>query len=576
MHSFSNKEISELLSEYTDLMKIMGENKYRIRAYDNAARIVSDRSIDIEKLAKENRLEEIKGIGQGIAKTIKDIFIDGYCQPLDELKKELPPGFEDLLNIPGLGPKTAQKFLDELDIKNIEELKKALKNEEIRKLKGMGPKTEKNLLEALSDYEDYVSYINLNKALSTSESLIKELQEKSDQILEIETAGSTRRKKIKIGDIDILMAVKDKKEHSLLKVIRSLDLIEDILLKGDTKISARTTEGLQVDFRIVNSQEYPAALLYFTGSKYHNVKLRQIANKLGYKLNEYGLFDADKRLNTASEAEIYKLLDLKYIEPEMREDQGEIEAAQQDKLPDLINLKDIKGDFHLHSNYSDGALTIEEMIKAGMERGYHSLAITDHSQSLKIAHGLSADRVKKQWLEIEELRTKYPDFLILKGIEVNIKKDGSLDYGDSLLKGFDVVIGSVHDNFNLSRQAMTNRIIKAIEHEYIDIIGHPTGRMLGQRKPYELDFSKVIEAAKKNNVLLEINASPARFDLNDKMARDVLDSNVKLVINTDAHHSQQYAYMRYGIYIARRAWAKKEDIINTSSQKEIKKLFGVK
>ncbi|MBS3811446.1 MAG: DNA polymerase/3'-5' exonuclease PolX [Halanaerobiales bacterium] len=576
MHSFSNKEISELLSEYTDLMKIMGENKYRIRAYDNAARIVSDRSIDIEKLAKENRLEEIKGIGQGIAKTIKDIFIDGYCQPLDELKKELPPGFEDLLNIPGLGPKTAQKFLDELDIKNIEELKKALKNEEIRKLKGMGPKTEKNLLEALSDYEDYVSYINLNKALSTSESLIKELQEKSDQILEIETAGSTRRKKIKIGDIDILMAVKDKKEHSLLKVIRSLDLIEDILLKGDTKISARTTEGLQVDFRIVNSQEYPAALLYFTGSKYHNVKLRQIANKLGYKLNEYGLFDADKRLNTSSEAEIYKLLDLKYIEPEMREDQGEIEAAQQDKLPDLINLKDIKGDFHLHSNYSDGALTIEEMIKAGMERGYHSLAITDHSQSLKIAHGLSADRVKKQWLEIEELRTKYPDFLILKGIEVNIKKDGSLDYGDSLLKGFDVVIGSVHDNFNLSRQAMTNRIIKAIEHEYIDIIGHPTGRMLGQRKPYELDFSKVIEAAKKNNVLLEINASPARFDLNDKMARDVLDSNVKLVINTDAHHSQQYAYMRYGIYIARRAWAKKEDIINTSSQKEIKKLFGVK
>jgi len=576
MHSFSNKEISELLSEYTDLMKIMGENKYRIRAYDNAARIVSDRSIDIEKLAKENRLEEIKGIGQGIAKTIKDIFIDGYCQPLDELKKELPPGFEDLLNIPGLGPKTAQKFLDELDIKNIEELKKALKNEEIRKLKGMGPKKEKNLLEALSDYEDYVSYINLNKALSTSESLIKELQEKSDQILEIETAGSTRRKKIKIGDIDILMAVKDKKEHSLLKVIRSLDLIEDILLKGDTKISARTTEGLQVDFRIVNSQEYPAALLYFTGSKYHNVKLRQIANKLGYKLNEYGLFDADKRLNTSSEAEIYKLLDLKYIEPEMREDQGEIEAAQQDKLPDLINLKDIKGDFHLHSNYSDGALTIEEMIKAGMERGYHSLAITDHSQSLKIAHGLSADRVKKQWLEIEELRTKYPDFLILKGIEVNIKKDGSLDYGDSLLKGFDVVIGSVHDNFNLSRQAMTNRIIKAIEHEYIDIIGHPTGRMLGQRKPYELDFSKVIEAAKKNNVLLEINASPARFDLNDKMARDVLDSNVKLVINTDAHHSQQYAYMRYGIYIARRAWAKKEDIINTSSQKEIKKLFGVK
>lgn len=576
MHSFSNKEISEILSEYTDLMKIMGENKYRIRAYDNASRIVSDRSIDIEKLAKEDRLEEIKGIGQGIAKTIKDIFIDGYCQPLDELKKELPPGFEDLLNIPGLGPKTAQKFLDELDIKNIEELKKALKNQEIRKLKGMGTKTEKNLLEALLDYEDYVSYINLNKALSTSESLIKEIKEKSDQILEIETAGSIRRKKIKIGDIDILMVVKDKKEHSLLKVIRSLDLIEDILLKGDTKISARTTEGLQVDFRIVNSQEYPAALLYFTGSKYHNVKLRQIANKLGYKLNEYGLFDEDKRLNTASETEIYKLLDLKYIEPEIREDQGEIEAARQDKLPDLINLKDIKGDFHLHSNYSDGALTIEEMIKAALERGYHSLAITDHSQSLKIANGLSEDRVKKQWLEIEELREKYPDFLILKGIEVNIKKDGSLDYGNNLLKGFDVVIGSVHDNFNLSRQAMTNRIIKAIENEYIDIIGHPTGRMLGQRKPYNLDFSKIIEAAKKNNVLLEINASPARFDLNDKMARDTLDSNVKLIINTDAHHSEQYAYMRYGIYIARRAWAEKEDIVNTSSQKEIKKLFGVK
>lgn len=576
MHSFSNKEIAEMLSEYTDLMKIMGENKYRVRAYDNAARIVSDRTIDLEKMVKEDRLEEIKGIGEGIAGTIKDIFAKGYCEPLEELRKDLPPGFEELLNIPGLGPKTAGKFLEELKISNIEDLKQALKDQKIRDLKGMGAKTEENLLEALKEYEEYTSFINLNQALESSAKLIKELKEKSDQIIDIETAGSTRRKKIKIGDIDILIAVKDKKDHNLLAVIKELEPIKDILLEGDTKISGRTTEGLQVDFRIVNEDEYPAALLYFTGSKYHNVKLRQIAKDKGYKLNEYGVFKGDKRIEASSEADIYKLLDLKYMEPEIREDRGEIEAARKDELPDLIRLEDIKGDFHVHSNYSDGALSIKEMVKAAQERGYQAIAFTDHSKSLSIANGLSVERVKNQWQEIEEVRDKWPDFLILKGIEVDIKKDGSLDYPDQILAGFDIVIASIHTNFNMSKEQMTERIIKAIESPYVDIIGHPTGRMLGQRQPFEFDFEKVLAKAKENKVVLEINASPSRFDLNDTMARDALREGVKLIINTDSHHSDQYDYMEYGIYIARRAWAQKEDIINTYSIKELTELFEVK
>ena len=576
MYSFSNKEIAEMLSEYTDLMKIMGENKYRVRAYDNASRIVSDRTIDLEKMVKEDRLKEIKGIGEGIAGTIKDIFAKGYCEPLEDLRKELPPGFEELLNIPGLGPKPAGKFLEELEISNIDELKQALKDQKIRELKGMGAKTEENLLEALKEYEEYTSYINLDQAIRTSDKLIKELKEKSDEILDLETAGSTRRKKIKIGDIDILMSVKDKKDHNILETIKSLEPIKDILLEGDTKISARTQEGLQVDFRIVNQDEYPAALLYFTGSKYHNVKLRQIAKDKGYKLNEYGVFAGEDRIEADSEEEIYKLLDLKYMEPEIREDRGEVEASQNDSLPKLITLNDIKGDMHVHSDYSDGSMSIDDMVKAAKKRDYKYIAFTDHSQSLNIANGLSEKRVKEQWEEIEEIRKKHPDFLILKGIEVDIKKDGSLDYSDEILEGFDIVIASVHANFNLPKDEMTERIIKAIKSPYVDIIGHPTGRMLGQRQPFEFDYEQVLEACKENDVVLEINASPSRFDLNDIMAKDAISAEVKLIINTDSHHSDQYNYMRYGVFIARRAWAEKENIVNTYSIEEIKQLFEVK
>ena len=575
MHSFSNKEISDMLSEYTDLMKIFDENKYRVRAYDNASRIVSDRTIDLEKMVKEDNLEEINGIGEGIAGTIKDIFEKGYCEELEELREQLPAGFEELLNIPGLGPKTAGKFLEEMEIKNIDDLKKALQNKEVRKLKGMGAKTEENLLEALKEYEEYTNYINLDQALKTSEKLIEKLKENSDEILKIETAGSTRRKKIKIGDIDILISVKNKKDHNLLETIRNLAEIQDILLEGETKISARTTEGLQVDFRMVTDEEYPAALMYFTGSKYHNVRLRQIAKDKNYKLNEYGVFEDDKRLDADSEAEIYELLDLKYIEPEIREDKGEIEAAQNDGLPNLITIDDIQGDFHVHSNYSDGALSIEEMVKAAKERGYKALAFTDHSQSLNIANGLSVERVKKQWKEIEEVRENHPDFLILKGIEVDIKKDGTLDYDDEILSGFDLVIASVHNNFNLPADEMTNRIVKAMKNPHIDILGHPTGRMLGNRTPFEFDYDKVLETALENDVILEINASPSRFDLNDEMAMDAIRSGVKLTINTDAHHPDQYNYMEYGIYIARRAWAENDNIINTYGPEQLKKQFEV-
>ncbi|MCF8009551.1 MAG: DNA polymerase/3'-5' exonuclease PolX [Halanaerobiales bacterium] len=576
MEQFSNKEIAKMFAEYSDIMKILDKNKYRIRAYDNAFRILSDSSIDLQKLIKEDRLKEIKGIGEGIGSTIKEIFNKGYFKDLQELKKELPPNFLELLEVPGLGPKTAGKFLKKLNIKNIKDLKKALKEQQVREIKGMGTKTEKNLLKSLTDYEEYVSYINLNIALDSSEQIIEELKSSSKQFLDIKTAGSIRRKKLKIGDLDILISVEDKTEHNLLKEIKNTKIIESILLEGDTKISARTIDGLQIDFRVVNQKEFPAALQYFTGSKYHNVKIRQIAKSKGFKLNEYGVFKADKRVEIVSEKEIYELLGLKYIEPELREDSGEIEAAKKDKLPDLIKYDQINGDFHVHSNYSDGNMSIKEMINTAQKRGYKFLAITDHSKSLKIANGLSEDDLKKQWKEIDSLREKYPEFLILKGIEVDINKDGSLDYEDDILKKFDLVIGSVHSNFNQKKEEMTKRLVKAINNPYIDIIGHPTGRMLGQRPAYQIDFEKILKAISQNNVILEINCSPSRFDLDDQMAREVIKNNQKLIINTDSHHSDQYDYMKYGVSIAKRAWAESKDIVNTYTVKQIKELFEVK
>ncbi|MGM0548363.1 MAG: DNA polymerase/3'-5' exonuclease PolX [Bacillota bacterium] len=571
MKKINNKEIAKILSEFADLMAIKGENDFKIRAYTNAARKIESYQTKISELVATDELKEIKGIGSGIAETITELLEKGSISEMEAIKAELPPGVIEMTNIQGLGPKTAHRFYYELEIEDLERLEKALQTGKIQKLKGFGKKSEAKLLKALKNHEKYVDKINLNKALKTANQIIKKIKHQVDSSLfsQIEVCGSSRRAKEMTGDLDILIATSQ--PEAIAAKLKNLDFTAEVIGAGKTKVSIRTEAGVQTDFRLVSQAEFPSALHYFTGSKAHNVRMRQLAKNNNLKLSEYGLFkkDGSKKL-IESEADIFSILGLDYIIPELREDEGEIEAAQKGELPTSIELKDIKGDLHLHSNYSDGVFTIKEMAEAAKKRNYRYLAVTDHSQSLTIAGGLSVAKLEKQLTEIEELNQKIDDFTILKGIEVDILKNGQLDFEDQLLAKLDFVIASVHSNFNLSEAEMTARIIKAIENPFVNLIGHPSGRILGGREAYAVNLDKIIAAAAKNKTALEINASPQRLDLNSKWARKAKKAGVKISLNTDAHHYKEYQDIELGIATARRAWLEKEDVINTFSLAELR------
>ncbi|ADO76976.1 DNA polymerase/3'-5' exonuclease PolX [Halanaerobium praevalens] len=571
MKKINNKEIAKILSEFADLMAIKGENDFKIKAYTNAARQIESYQTKISELVATNELKEIKGIGSGIAETITELLENGSISEMEAIKAELPPGVIEMTNIQGLGPKTAHRFYYELEIEDLERLEKALQTGKIQKLKGFGKKSEAKLLKALKNHEKYVDKINLNKALKTANQIIKKIKHQVDSSLfsQIEVCGSSRRAKEMTGDLDILIATSQ--PEAIAAKLKNLDFTAEVIGAGKTKVSIRTEAGVQTDFRLVSQAEFPSALHYFTGSKAHNVRMRQLAKNNNLKLSEYGLFkkDGSKKL-IESEADIFSILGLDYIIPELREDEGEIEAAQKGELPTSIELKDIKGDLHLHSNYSDGVFTIKEMAEAAKKRNYRYLAVTDHSQSLTIAGGLSVAKLEKQLTEIEELNQKIDDFTILKGIEVDILKNGQLDFEDQLLAKLDFVIASVHSNFNLSEAEMTARIIKAIENPFVNLIGHPSGRILGGREAYAVNLDKIIAAAAKNKTALEINASPQRLDLNSKWARKAKKAGVKISLNTDAHHYKEYQDIELGIATARRAWLEKEDVINTFSLAELR------
>ncbi len=562
MGEVTNKEIARILQELADLMEINGENRYKIRAYNNAGRKIMSIADDIDKLVKEDRLQEIRGIGKGIAATIKEISQYGYSHRLEELKTELPAGVLELVKIPGLGPKRAHKLFYNLGINDIDGFKKALQKHKVRNLAGFGPKTEEKLLNALKNYEQYRGIIFISEARKYAEKIIEYMRKEKD-IDKIEVTGSTRRMKETIGDIDILIA--SDKPDRVNEIINSFDNIKEIIAQGKTKTSIRIETGLQVDFRIVKNEQFPAALQYFTGSKEHNVVLRQMAKKQGYKLSEYGLFKEgnvkSKELN--SEKEIYNILGMKYIIPELRENRGEIEAACNDRLPHSVNLSDIKGDLHMHTRFSDGAYTIEDMVQAARARNYSYIAITDHSQSLRVAHGMKVTELKKQMAKIDKIQSGYNDINIIKGIEVDILADGSLDYNDELLSSLELVIASIHTAFNQSEEKITDRIIKAMQNPNVDIIAHPQGRILGRRKAYRVNMEKVINIAAKTNTCLEINASPYRLDLDDNMVKKAGEKGVKIAINTDAHHIDEFDDMPLGVGVARRGWLEKGDIINT-------------
>lgn len=577
MDDFNNKEIAKILTKFADLLAIKGENDFKIRAYNNAARKIESYSEEISELAVDDKLKDINGIGSGIADSIKELFENGIIEEMETIKAELPTGVIEMTDIQGLGPKTAHRFYYELKIEDLSALEKALKTGEVQKLKGFGKKSEEKLLKALKNHEKYVDKIILADALKNAEKIIDIIKKELDNSLfeQIKICGSSRRAKELTGDLDILISTSEPKEIS--NKLKNLDFTAEVIGAGETKVSIRTDTGLQCDFRLVSKEEFPAALHYFTGSQAHNVRMRQLAKEKELKLNEYGLFyENDKRKKIESESDIFKILGMEYIIPELREDQGEIEAALEGNLPDSIELKDIKGDLHLHSKYSDGVFTIKEMAEAAKERGYEYIAVTDHSKSLTIASGMSIQELKKQLKEIDEINEELADFRIFKGVEVDILKNGELDFEDQLLKELDFVIASIHSNFNLSQKEMTERMIKAIKNPYVNLIAHPRGRLLGGREEYALDLKKVIQAAAENNTALEINSSPQRLDLNAEWARKAKKAGAKISINTDAHHYNQYANISLGVKTARRGWLEAEDVINTYSTDKLADFFKLK
>ncbi len=566
MTDFNNKEIAVMLSELADLLEISGENPFRVRAYANAARKIMESSEDLKKLAAEDRLEDIKGIGKGIAATIKDTFINGYCPPLEEIKGELPTGVLELIKLPGLGPKRAHQLFYQLGIQDLEDFKKALKEGEVKELKGFGPKTEKKLLDSLERYQSYQKVYLLHHATLKAEEIVEYLR-KSDKIDLVEKTGSIRRRKELIGNIDILAA--SNKNEEAVEYFTAYPFIKEVHVEGKDKTSAIIEGNIQVDFRVVSKGEFPVALQYFTGSREHNDRLRKWAGNMGYSFNEYDLFKGDKRVSIDGEADLYRTLGLDYIIPELREDRGEIEAAASGRLPASIKLKDIKGDLHMHSRFSDGAYSIEEMARTASKLGYQYIAITDHSQSLKVAQGMTPETLIQQMEEIDRIQEFFQDIRILKGVEVDINSDGSLDYNNELLEKLDLVIASIHTGFNQSEEQITSRIIKAMENPCVNIIGHPQGRILKRRKPYMVDMEKVIQAAAETGTCLEINSSPYRLDLDDLMVKRAKEAGVKVAINTDAHHKNEFADIQLGVAVARRGWLTGNDVLNTMEIDEL-------
>ncbi|MEK6728176.1 MAG: DNA polymerase/3'-5' exonuclease PolX [Candidatus Omnitrophota bacterium] len=565
-----NLEVAEIFRDVAKILEIKGENVFRIRAYERGAQNIEALTEGLESYIKADKLTDIPGIGKDLAGEIKEFSKTGKIKVYENLKKTLPKGLLELLNIPSVGPKTVKLLSEELKITNLEALEEAIKNNKLKGVFGIKEKTIENILKGIQVLKRGKERMTLAQATFVAQEFVNAL-EKLPEVKKISAAGSLRRQKETVRDIDILVISDEPKK--IMGAFTRLPLVKDILVEGETKASVRTSDDVQVDCRVVTQKSFGAALLYFTGSKNFNIKIRQIAIKMGLKVNEYGVFREERLVAGRAEGEIFKLLGMGYIEPEMREDTGEIELAQEFSLPKLIEQKDLKGDLHAHSLWSDGGNTISEMADAAKKLGYYYIAVADHSRSLKIARGLSIADLKKKKREIDKINKSLKNFRILFGTEVDIDTLGNIDYPDSVLKGFDVVVGAIHSGFRQSSQQLTRRMLKACKNKYVHILAHPTGRLWGTRDAYGIDLEEVFNAARGTNTHLEINAFPNRLDLNALHCRKAKEMKVKLAINTDSHTTEQLLSMKFGIAVARRGWLAKEDVINTLPLEKLLKVL---
>lgn len=568
-----NQFVAEILYKIADLLDVKGEIFFKTRAYRMAAQTIEAMDEDIETISNENRLQSISGVGEALSKKIREIVETGKLEYFERLKEEIPEGLLTLLDIPGLGPKKVSALYENLDISTIKQLRKACIEGRLRDLDGFGEITERNILRGIQLREKTSGRVLLNVAYVDGNNYLNYMK-RCDKIDRISIAGSLRRMKETIGDVDILAS--SRYPEDVMEYFVHYDDVQRVLLKGSTKTSVLLHDNLQVDLRVVKNESYGSALQYFTGSKEHNVKMRSLAIKKGYKLNEYGLFDKETEKYVAGEVEdeIYTTLGLSYIESELRENKGEIDLAQKGHLPRLVEYDDVIGDFHIHSTWSDGSDSIEDISRVAQNMGYSFVCIADHSQSLKIANGLSEERVNKKINEIRKLNKKLSNFRIFCGTECDIKSDGSLDYSDRILKKFDAVHIGIHSAFKMDGKEMTKRITRGMENKYVHFLAHPTGRLIGRRDPYEVDMEQIVDTARDTGTFLEINAFPDRLDLNDMHAKFAKERGVKFVLGTDSHSIANLSFIRFGVATARRGGLEKSDILNTYRLKEIEKMLG--